>query len=285
MSRRHRWSWALNRTKLVLLVPLNVTYPDKCGKNQPVDAAMPRYLLLSDQGLGQMKWVKDETSVKLAWCLITRLMLFGWCKLQTPGLKIKMKCGMHILACKMQKAAALGLVNISFFCLDTGRGSEQTSVEMRPLASDYSPVMCCHRSAFKTLSFCLIFLLISLRFPKWFGFTRKNAGKLTSLSHWLDLVQPCFNGLPAVQYNLVSHVLNANFNVPPSQMLWKMESDTVMLRLLSNPQLNKRGGHLQVEMLRCLSLKAIHLPPFPPVDPVPLSCKREAKARVHHRYT
>lgn len=45
---------------LVLLVPLNVTYPDECGKYQPIVEIMPLYLLLSDQGLGHMKWVKDE---------------------------------------------------------------------------------------------------------------------------------------------------------------------------------------------------------------------------------
>lgn len=74
------------------------------------------------------------------------------------------------------------------------------------------------------------------------------------------------------------------FIVPPSHMLGKTESATVMLGRLPNPQLNKRGGHLQVETLRCLSLKAIRLLFFPPVDHNPLSCKRAAKARVHNRY-
>lgn len=189
---------------------------------------------------------------------------------------------MHIFACKMQKAAAVGLVSIFF---NTGRWSEQTSVETRPLVTEYSPVMRCHRGAFKN-GFMLPHIFIDvIKVPQRSGFTRKNVEKLTSLAYRLYLVQPCINGIPAVQYNLVSHVLNANFSVPPSHMLWKMESATVMLRLLSNPQLNKRGGHLQVETLRCLSLKAIHFPSFPPVDPIPLSCKREAKARVHKRYT
>lgn len=48
---------------LVLLVPLNVTYPDKCGKYQPIVGIMPLYLVLSDQGLGHMKWVKDERCI------------------------------------------------------------------------------------------------------------------------------------------------------------------------------------------------------------------------------
>lgn len=57
----------------------------------------------------------------------------------SPGLKIKLKCGMHIFACKTQKAAALGLESIFFF--DTGRWSEQTSVEVGPLATEYSPAI------------------------------------------------------------------------------------------------------------------------------------------------
>lgn len=48
---------------LVLLVPLNVTYPDKCGKYQPGVAIMPLYLVLSDQGLGHMRRVKDERCI------------------------------------------------------------------------------------------------------------------------------------------------------------------------------------------------------------------------------
>lgn len=51
--------------------------------------------------------------LKPVYCIITRLIPFGWCKLETLGLKIKLKCEMHIFACKMQRlskreAAALG---------------------------------------------------------------------------------------------------------------------------------------------------------------------------------
>lgn len=62
----------------------------------------------------------------------------------------------------------------------------------------------------------------------------------------LFLIQPCLTSIPAVQYSLICHVLNANFNVLPSHMLWKKESATVMLWLPSNPQLNKHRDHLQV---------------------------------------
>lgn len=78
----------------------------------------------------------------------------------------------------------------------------------------------------------------------------------------LHLIQPCLTSIPAVQYSLICHVLNANFNVLPPHMLWKGESATVMLWLLSNPQLNKHRGHLQVGRHRdvCLSRRSTSLP-------------------------
>lgn len=42
----------------VLLVPLNVTYPDECGTYQPIVG-----IVLSDQGPGHMKWVRDERCI------------------------------------------------------------------------------------------------------------------------------------------------------------------------------------------------------------------------------
>lgn len=78
----------------------------------------------------------------------------------------------------------------------------------------------------------------------------------------LYLIQPCLTSIPAVQYSLICHVSNANFNVLPSHMLWKKESATVMLWLLSNPQLNKHRGHLQVgrHWDVCLSRLSTSLP-------------------------
>ena len=81
------------------------------------------------------------------------------------------------------------------------------------------------------------------------------------LPYWLYLIQPCLTSIPAVQYRLICHVSNANFNVLPSHMLWKKESAAVMLWLLSNPQLNKHKGHLQVGRQRdvCLSRQSTSL--------------------------
>lgn len=80
--------------------------------------------------------------------------------------------------------------------------------------------------------------------------------------HRLYLIQPCLTSTPAAQYHLICHVSNANFNVLPSHMPWKKESATVMLWLLSNPQLNKHRGHLQVGRLWhvCLSRQSTSLP-------------------------
>lgn len=67
---------------------------------------------------------------------------------------------------------------------------------------------------------------------------------------------------PAVQYRLICHVSNANFNVLPSHMLQKTESAAVMPWLPSNPQLNKHKGHLQVgrHWDVCLSRQSTSLP-------------------------
>lgn len=99
----------------------------------------------------------------------------------------------------------------------------------------------------------------------------------------LHLIQPCLTSIPAVQYSLICHVLNANFNVLPPHMLWKGESASAMLWLLSNPQLNKHRGYLQVGRDRdvCVS-RRFHLPPFTPVDPLPL--KRRGEKRSYNCY-
>lgn len=164
---------------------------------------------------------------------------------------------MHILARTRQKAAALGLVSIFM----TGRWSEQTSVETHPSVNEYSPVRRCHCNAFQIVSFCLIFIDI-IKVPQCSGFARKNRQKLTSQPHQLYLIQLCISGIPAVQCSRVSHVLNANFIVPPSHMLWKMESATVMIRLLANPQLSKSRTHWQVGRCKdvCLSKHSTFLP-------------------------
>lgn len=95
-------------TLLVLLVPLNVTYPDERGKYEP-SGIMPLYLFLSDprswsHEVGKkMKGVFNVCSffLKPGYCIITWLILFGWCKFETLGLKNKAE--MHIFACKMYK--------------------------------------------------------------------------------------------------------------------------------------------------------------------------------------
>lgn len=116
------------------------------------------------------------------------------------------------------------------------------------------------------------FVIDIIKVPQRSGFTKKNVEKLTFGPCRLYLIQTCISGIPAVQYSRVSRVLNANFNVPPSHMLWKMESAAVMLRLLSNPQLNKRGGHLHVRD----TLQGDPPPSLSSRWPrVPLRCKRE----------
>lgn len=224
---------------------------------------MPPYLLLSDQGLGQMKWVKRWkvyiTFLKPVWCLITRLMLFGWCKLETPGLKMKLKESWNAYFC-MHDAKGSCFGGWLAFLWEAGDRSRQV-VETCPSVTEYSLVRRCHCNAFRIVSFWLVCSDI-IKVPQCSGFTRKNTQNLTPQPYRLYLIQPCISSIPAVQYSRVAHVLNANFIAPPSHMLWKMESATAMLRLLSSAQLSKRGGHLQVGRHRdvCLSRQSTSLP-------------------------
>ncbi len=100
----------------------------------------------------------------------------------------------------------------------------------------------------------------------------------------LYLIQPCLTSTPAVENRLICHVSNANFNVVPSHMPWKKESATVMLWLLSNPQLNKHRGHLQVgrHWDVCLSRQSTSLPLLQ-LTPFPLKCKGEETASAQNR--